>query len=174
LERNLGPEHPDVIIITIGLGELYSEQNRIAEAESLFRRALKSEKVLRHNPLKIAQALEDLGKLYFTQTKYAEAEPLFSGALAIKEKELGATHINLVPTLNYLGGIRIAKGKLADAEPLIKRALKITEKEGGNYDLVVGALNLYAGVLRKMGRNEEASIFEKRADKIKSNQGNQN
>ena len=62
--------------------------------------------------------------------------------------------------------------KYAEAEPLFKRSLAIREKAlGPEHPDVARSLNYLAKLYRKMGKAEEASQLEERAQKIKSQSG---
>jgi tetratricopeptide (TPR) repeat protein len=66
------------------------QQGRYAEAEPLFKRALKiAEKLLGPENPAIAELLESLAVLYKVQGRYPDAESLLKRALEIKEKTLG-------------------------------------------------------------------------------------
>lgn len=174
-EKTLGAEHSDLAPVLIDFAELYLNIGRVDEAERLFKRALAiAERSADEKPLTVAAALDGLATLYFSHGNFSKADPLLSRSLVLKEHSLGPEHIRLVPTLNYLGGIRASEGKYAEAETIFKRALIITEKDDKEGPFVPGALKIYADILRKMNRNEEAEVFEKKAGQIESKLKSQN
>ena len=82
------------------------------------------------------------------QDRYGEAEPLVRRALAIKEKALGAEHLDTASSLNNLATVLSAQGRYGEAEPLYRRALAITEKALGAEHLdTASSLNNLATVL---------------------------
>ncbi len=91
------------------LAELYRAQGKYAEAEPLYRRALRiDEKTLGPVHLDLAIDLNNLAELYHDQGKYAEAEPFYQRALAIGEKVLGPEHPNVAASLeNYATLLRV-------------------------------------------------------------------
>ena len=75
------------------LAALYQRQERYAEAEPLFKRALAiREKSLAPGHPDVGQALNNLATLYEKQDRHADSEPLFKRALAIYEKAAGPEH----------------------------------------------------------------------------------
>ena len=92
LEKQLGPDHPDVAASLNSLASLYQAMGRYAEAEPLYRRSLAiEEKQLGRDHPDVATSLNNLAALYHAMGRYAEAEPLFRRSLEIREKQLGAT-----------------------------------------------------------------------------------
>jgi CHAT domain-containing protein/tetratricopeptide (TPR) repeat protein len=150
------------------LALLYKMQGRLAEAEPLFKRALKMrEKALRAGDPDIAQSLNNLAALYRAQGRLAEAEPLYKRALSIDEKALGAEHHNVAVSLNNLAILYEAQGRLAEAEPLYKRALEIEEKvlPAGHRGIATSLGNL-ADLQLQLRRPAESLTLIRRATAI--------
>jgi tetratricopeptide (TPR) repeat protein len=88
LERELGPEHPEVAECLDYLAEQLLRDGRYAEAEPLFQRALKiREKVLGPDHLDVANSLSNLSRLYLRQGRDGEGVPLMRRAMAIRQKK---------------------------------------------------------------------------------------
>jgi CHAT domain-containing protein/tetratricopeptide (TPR) repeat protein len=95
-----GREHPFLIYSLLGLGQVYTEQGRYFEADSMLRWALRNvEKAYGKEHLHVAWCLETLGNLYRAQGKYKESESSYSEALHIREDLLGAKHPQLAACL---------------------------------------------------------------------------
>jgi CHAT domain-containing protein/tetratricopeptide (TPR) repeat protein len=79
-------------------------------------------------------ALHEASKLYlqfrrlYFAGKYDEARPLVERMLDIRERVLGAEHLDVGAAINSLASIYFSKGLYATAEPLYQRALAIGEK----------------------------------------------
>jgi CHAT domain-containing protein/Tfp pilus assembly protein PilF len=74
--------------------------------------------------------------------KYDEARPLFERAIEIRERVLGADHLEVAYSLNDLGVTYYTKGAYAKAGPLFQRAFEIKEKTlGPEHPEVASALN---------------------------------
>src|SRR6516164_126553 len=95
---------------------------------------------------------------------YAEAEPLYKRVLEIREKALGANHLDVAASLNNLAELYRTEDRYAEAEPLFKRALTIKEKAlGGEDPRLVRNLNDLAGLYWHEGRYAEAEPLFRRA-----------
>jgi CHAT domain-containing protein/lipopolysaccharide biosynthesis regulator YciM len=64
--------------------------------------------------------------------KYDEARPLYDHAIEIRERVLGANHLEVAQALNNLASVYYAKGAYAMVGPLFQRALDIKEKALGS------------------------------------------
>ena len=71
----------------------------------------------------VALILQQMGRT-------ADAEPLHRRALAIREKALGAEHLDLATSLNNLALLYRAQGWYAESEPLYRRAYRIVLNAG--------------------------------------------
>ena len=89
-------------------------------------------------------------------------------ALSIREKVLGAQHLDTAASLSTLSNIYLTMGKYEDAEQLSRRALVIREQLlGPNHLEVAKSLESYAGALQKLGRGSEADKHAARARAIR-------
>ena len=118
-----------------GLGQL-------AEAEELFRAAVREGEQLGADSPHLATSLNALGQLRLQAKDVAEAESCFTRALAIRQQKHGADSHAIVPSLNNLSALHDAKGETDKAVELLKRSLEISEKAlGGSHPEVALALN---------------------------------
>ena len=85
-------------------------------------------------------------------------------ALAIQEKELTGSHVNVLLTLDRLAFVLRSQGKFHEAEPLYLRAIAIHERKtpDENIDLA-DTIDQYVILLRKMNRKKDAEIWQARA-----------
>ncbi len=101
-----------------------------------------------------------------------EGDQQHTGALFREAVDLGKQNSNLDPVveannLNNLARFYRENGNYADAEPLYKLSLTMREKALGPNSPQVGAsLRNYAILLRKLNRDSEADVLDKRAEKI--------
>jgi len=120
------------------LAELFRATNRLADAGSLFRRALAiDEASLGPDHPNVARDLNNLAELLRATNRLAEAEPLYRRALAVDETSLGPNHPNVAIRLNNLALLLLATGSLAEAAPLVRRHLVIFlafQRETGHAD----------------------------------------
>ena len=80
------------------LGNLYTDQDKLGEAEKMYERALQgSEKALGPEHTSTLMTVSDLGLLYKNQGKLGEAEKMYKRALQGYEKALGHESIPISP-----------------------------------------------------------------------------
>ena len=109
-----------------GLGMLYLDMGRHAEAEPLFRRALEgNEAALGPEHPSTLGSVNNLGSLYLGMGRHAEAEPLYRRALEGKEAALGPEHPETLLSVGNLGILYRDMGRHAEAEPLLRRAQQV-------------------------------------------------
>ncbi|HWE42111.1 MAG TPA: tetratricopeptide repeat protein, partial [Gemmatimonadaceae bacterium] len=120
---------------SVGLGQL-------AEAEELFRAAVREGEQLGADSPHLATSLNALGQLRLQAKDLAEAERCFTRALAIRQQTYGPDSHAIVPSLNNLSSLHDARGETDKAVELLKRSLEISEKAlGGSHPEVTVALN---------------------------------
>jgi len=110
---------------SVGLGQ-------VAEAEELFRAAVREGEQLGADSPHLATSLNALGQLRLQAKDLAEAESCFVRALAIRQQTYGSDSHAIVPSLNNLSALHDAKGETDKAVALLKRSLEISEKALGN------------------------------------------
>lgn len=88
--------------------------------------------------------LEWLGAMVQEQGRYEQAEPLLRRALALKEKQLGHEHLDIVETLNRLASLYKLQGRRDEADTIIRHAFDIAKRHAGidHPSIAVSYLNL--------------------------------
>src|SRR5260370_38132193 len=95
-----------------GLAEVYRVQGRWADAEPLYRRALRiRELMLGPDHPEVSVTLNSLGLLSFDRGRYVEAESAFKRALAIDDRPAGRDHPDVATDLTTLGDVYRAQGR---------------------------------------------------------------
>ncbi len=173
-ESTSGADHPHMAIIISSLIEIYHAQGRYREAEPLIARsfAIHEQSLGQEHPY-IAYYLSHLADNFFLQGDYAQAEPYYEKARAIRERHLGVEHPRTASTYYHLARLHTAQGRYEEAESLYLKALTIRERAlRPDYPAIVGILEQYAVLLRKMKKEKQACELEERARKIglRSNQ----
>ncbi len=153
---------PNYAAVYINLGRAYARQSRWSEAEAAFRRGLEIwERDLGSAHPAVAEALNGFAELRYLERRYTEGEAFLERALAIWKASLGGSHPAVALALSNLASFYIAEGRYAEAEPLLKRALAIREAAlGPEHPAVKRTLEIYAGLLRKTNRIDEATSLE--------------
>jgi tetratricopeptide (TPR) repeat protein len=86
------------------LALLFQDQSRVADAEAMLKRALKTYEDARSSQCSgAAMTLHNLGILYLRQKDFARAETSLTRALTIREKTFGLRHPAVADTLDALG-----------------------------------------------------------------------
>ncbi|KAM7213696.1 hypothetical protein V8F06_010895, partial [Rhypophila decipiens] len=131
------------------LGNLYADQGRLTEAESMYQWALEGyEKALGRD---------------HTST-LTTAESMYQRALEGKEKALGRDHTSTLTTVNNLGNLYADQGRLTEAESMYQRALEGKEKAlGRDHTLTLDTVNNLGLLYADQGRLTEAESMYQRA-----------
>jgi tetratricopeptide (TPR) repeat protein len=148
-----------------GLGFLYADQAKLAEAETIYQQALTSkEKALGPEHTLALNTVNNLGYLYADQGKLAEAETMYQRALTGYEKALGPEHTSTLGTVDNLGLLYVDQGKLAEAETMYQRALTGKEKAlGPEHTSTLGTVDNLGLLYVDQGKLAEAETMYQRA-----------
>ena len=144
-------------------GGLRSAQRHYAEAAPLFARASQlAEKIHGANASETAGALATEASNLFLQGEYAAAEAPARRANAILEKLHGVDSAEAALGLALVANIVCLRERGPEAEALYQQALAIIEKSP-HPESARNVLQMYAGCLRRAGREAEAAALEARA-----------
>jgi len=168
LERELGPDHPQVAG-SLGLqADLLQRLGRLDEADELARRALdiRRERFEDDHPT-IAASLQTLGLLARARGDRAGAERHLRDSLERMERAHGGEHAYTQQGRLLLAQVLLEGG----ADPLAAEALLrriVDDRERGALEpgpIPAGALRLLGTLLQRRGRHDEAALaFERSVD----------
>ncbi len=133
-EKNVGPDHLDLIETIYNLARLHIHLRQEQEAEKLLKRALSiyesaldsNNSDIKYSELNAVMTYKTLATLYFFQAKYSQAEPLHNKALSIQEKILEPDHSSIAETMFSLAYVYEKWGRNKEARLFYKRGLSIT------------------------------------------------
>jgi tetratricopeptide (TPR) repeat protein len=109
-------------------------------------------------------ALQEAEQLSAEAGQFDKALPVAEQALAIREKTLGAKHLDTSSSLNTFALIHQDKGDYVKAEPLYQRALTIHEKKlGAEHPSTATSLNNLAAIYKSKGDYAKAESLHQRA-----------
>ncbi|KAK1837689.1 NB-ARC and TPR domain protein, partial [Colletotrichum chrysophilum] len=147
------------------LGNLYSDQGRLKDAEAMYERALRGyEKALGPDHTSTLNTVNNLGIFYKDQGRLKEAEAMYERALQGKEKALGPDHTSTLNTVNNLGLLYSDQGRLKEAEAMYDRALQGKEKAlGPDHTSTLNTVNNLGLLYSDQGRLKEAEAMYDRA-----------
>jgi tetratricopeptide (TPR) repeat protein len=170
-QRDLRPQHPQMMRELNGLGVLYTSMNKRKQAETNFKKAISIAENFGSEAADLAPVLGDMALFYEHQRKWRLAEPLLIGALRIAERSLGAAHPETAAILTALGFLYYRQGKLVESERILRRSLDIRRKTFGPTHSSVALTSLIiAGVLTAKGQYEEAKLLY--ADSLQAEEQN--
>ena len=156
--RSIGSVDADKVRALVKLGDHATGQGRRAEAEQYYREAIElSEARLGPADPEAAYAYSNMGLLMWRQGRIDEADRLWTKALQIYAQRPNSNDNQLATAALNLGQLRQHQERYNDAEALFRRALGIRESVlGPNDPETLRARSLYANVLDRLGRQDEA------------------
>jgi tetratricopeptide (TPR) repeat protein len=144
-----GEVNDEVALADTGLGECYTKENKLDEAEVRLKNALAINRQLHGEQFgETARDLEALGILYFSLGRFAEAEPLLLRTVEIQRKLYGPRSGKLATAQSNLGLYYFQTGQYTRAMDEWRSALSIDEDVFGAEHAQVAAL------LNNLGRVE--------------------
>lgn len=147
-----------------GLAQVYQEQHRFREAESIFQDQLEAAaKSPQPNTLVHAGHMS-LAQLYEDEGKFTEAEIHYKAALAETEKtEVFPGRAFWCSTSTWLARFYIARQRYSEAEPLFQRASEIVEEDQPSNSYLPQHLQQFAKLYEAQGKDEAAEGLYRRA-----------
>jgi tetratricopeptide (TPR) repeat protein len=153
------------------LGNLYRDQDKLADAEKMYKRALRAkEEALGPDHTSTLVTVNNLANLYRDQGKLAEAELRYKRALRGNEKALGPDHTSTLTVVNNLGLLYARQGRVVKADKMYVWALRGREEAlGPDHTATLMTLNNLGNLYRDQGKLAEAEVLYKRALRGKVN-----
>jgi tetratricopeptide (TPR) repeat protein len=158
-ENLLGPNHPHVAIRLANRALVLKGLNRMADAESMVKRAIdiSQQDPQTKNSTPLAVQLSNLGTLLQDMDRVADAEKLLKRALRLAEGRSPQDEALIATILDNLGTVLQQTGRVGLAEPLHKRALELKKRVlGSDHPRVAETLNNLAGLMSHTKRESEA------------------
>lgn len=124
-EKELGQDHPDLVILLNDLSRLYLKQSAHELAEPLLLRLLAIKRVKGEDHPEVATVLASLAAVRQALGSHEAAEQLWRRVLSIRERTLAPNHFSLATTLEHLAETCAARGKVREALEYLQRALAI-------------------------------------------------
>lgn len=162
IETAVGTEHPLFATYLNYQGVLLMDQDKYAEAEQAFKRALGIQERKPAEHPQLVNSINNLAKVYYYQGKYDEAEPLYQKLLETYKKSPNASPTGLAWYTKNYALLLYARGKKAEAEQLFQSALAIFAKEDDDGDAAYSLYEL-AELYRRQKKYDEAEPLYKDA-----------
>jgi non-specific serine/threonine protein kinase/serine/threonine-protein kinase len=153
-------DQPEVQARLLGtIGDVYQSLGLYQPAEESLRAALDVRRRAA-DPLELAAALDALGRLLRDRAEYQEAETLIREGLALRRRELGDEHADVLRSLHSLAVVLWSQGRDAEAEPIYRDGLAMSRLLlAPNDPLITAFLNGMGNVLVQLERPREAEPF---------------
>jgi tetratricopeptide (TPR) repeat protein len=162
-------DNAELAVVIARLADLYRVQGRYDEAERLYLRAIGVVEVGGEESAALAAMLNSLALVYRAQGMYDLAEPLCRRALIIAEREHGSEHALTAATVRNLMTVYLAQHRYREAAPLFRRVVALRERAlGSQHPAVAGSMRTYAAFLRHVRADDEAAVWEARAEAIRA------
>jgi tetratricopeptide (TPR) repeat protein len=143
-------------------------QNKLDEAEASYLQTLEFQlqEDIPESQVKV-RTFNNLALVYLAQDRYIEAEKGFRDAMALLDKLGITTSLNCAVTRSSLAKTYIKLERWTDAELALSQALQIygNKNETASY---LSALQGYALILEKLGRQAEADEYKAKAEELKA------
>ncbi len=142
-------------------------QGRFGESQRLFERAIAAYRNLPDSSFDRAVLLDGLGLTLDAQAKYDLAERAYLGALALIDRDMGASHPLSATVAANLGNLLEHQGRYEEARRNYEHALTTAQNVMGpeHPDVALALLNL-GNVLEDLGRHREARQILERASEV--------
>ncbi len=153
-------DQPEVQARLMGtVGDVYQSLGLYDPAEESLRAALEVRRRA-GDPLEVAAALDALGRLLRDRAEYEESEALIREGLALRRRELGDEHADVLRSQHSLAVILWSRGRDAEAEPIYRDGLAVARRLLEPDDpLITAFLNGMGNVLVQLERPREAEPY---------------
>ncbi|TKA63500.1 hypothetical protein B0A55_11221 [Friedmanniomyces simplex] len=147
------------------IADLFSDQNKMREAEEVYLRALRGKEEARGpKHTSTLNTVNNLAILYKNQGKMQEAEEMYLRALRGYEEAWGPKHTSTLDTVNNLAVLYKNQGKMQEAEEMYLRALRGYEEAWGpKHTSTLDTVNNLAILYKNQGKMQEAEEMYLRA-----------
>ncbi|KAI0100515.1 kinesin light chain [Nemania sp. FL0031] len=151
------------------VGNLYSNQNKLAKAGEMYQRSVQGyKKALGPSFWSTHAAVDNLWNLYILQGKFQEAEELYQQVIRTREKSSDPNDESTLGILCSLGFIYFKQGRLQEAKEMLERLQQdYAEALRPNYDRsTLPVAEILGLVYFEQGKMQEAEELWQRSLKV--------
>lgn len=157
-------QDPKALVDLFNLGNLYLDQDRMVEADSIGRVIEQVMEATDANTAPYASACLFLGWLDEAHDRYEEAAARLRPCLETARSALGPEHTRSLDIAMALGNIEWQAGHPEEARDLMEGALEVMERQNGpDHPAVLSLVNNLAFVYREVGDNDQSLVAFERA-----------
>jgi serine/threonine protein kinase/predicted negative regulator of RcsB-dependent stress response len=167
--ETLGDDHRLTMVFMQNLGQVLIQQKKDADGEALLRESLRRRRsVLGNDHPETLGVLEALGQFLIDRDRLADAEPLAGELYRLSSSPRANNPPRLAATNMMQWGVCLAAlGRYEQADPvLLETQRRLTAAGMGKSPTLHDLLSIRALVLRKLGREEDASKIEEQLQAI--------
>jgi tetratricopeptide (TPR) repeat protein len=159
-----GKEGPRFVCSLERLADVYTKQNKMAQAESLYSEALITKtRVLPPHSLHTAGSVNNMAKVCYFQGKYDDAERFALRFLELYKANFPHNHPDVACALQNVATLYHMQEKYNLAEPYYTEAVRICQAQlGEEHPTTVRMRQNYARLLQQMKRFREADNIDAR------------
>ena len=129
IEAIHGPEHQNLVVPLVIIGQILHNTGELTEAKSFLERALAlKENAPNYDSQAVLSSLDILRKVASEMSAIDEWFALYERSLFILEKTLGPEHPDIAPHLVEIGRQHLDIGNYSQASPYLIRAMVLAEK----------------------------------------------
>ena len=150
-----------------GLASIHYDLGQHDTADSFVRRALAIAESGICDAIDRGYIFGNLGRGHLLRNQLVEAEATYREVISIFAGTLGARHPDYAGALINLAIVQQRQGRLQQALPLLESAIDILERSYGREAPILAAnLQIYAELLKALGRKSEAREVARRASSL--------
>lgn len=157
IQESSNATKPGIARTLAELGLLEQLRGDPDQAEEYYRRALESSDAEVLTDTEVATVAGNLAAIYARQERYAESEATYRRVLAVRERQLGPNHVDLVKVLLELASLQFRQRRYSAAASSYERALRLREQVGENDLALSEILGQLAATYFQLGRSAEAA-----------------
>jgi tetratricopeptide (TPR) repeat protein len=170
-EKTAGKDSLAVANALNTIGNLYLKKEKYSDAASFLERSLKITETIEGDNLSVSMILDRLALINYVRGDYSKTEEQYKRALAIKEKQLGQTHVEVLNSLSNLADYYKLREQYKKAEIYLQRIIAAKEMAAGSSSDLAETIYQYACLKRKMNERVEAEKMEARAESLLDTSG---
>jgi len=165
-EKSLGSDHPDCLAAIVHVGNLEINVKKFPEARATLEKIITRAGETRDKKMEIIYlaAKHNIGMTYYHERNWTEAATLFEETYKARSEIVGPWHPDTGRSLYYLAH---CKSFLEDFEGAEQAALESIRARkcslGVGHVDVCNSYSMYAGIVRRGGKKEEAEFCYERA-----------
>ncbi len=172
-KQAFGDEHPETINSMYYVASALDERGRIAEAEELFRSIMEPAlRVWGPDHVYVPSIRGDIAACVQKRGRHAEAEAIYREVIVDLERIAGPADLATITIKRWFAENLEWQQRYSEAESVLREALAAAREKFGSHDAAtsVRLISQLAGVLAKLGNDEEAEALAREVIELQRQQ----